>query len=119
MLQEYVCVYVVCSGLTSLSTVFQSYHDGDWLRHGRPQCSLYSAALLKYLAPDTCIGAPHSGGVLELWAYNVTDTLCLVSMFLLIKPSDLLALELILFICVLKFNNNNSDNNNNNSISRG
>ena len=31
-----VCVY---SGLTSLSTTFQSYHDGVWLRQGA-QCSL-------------------------------------------------------------------------------
>ena len=30
------CVY---SGLTSLSTIFQSYHDGVWLRQGA-QCSL-------------------------------------------------------------------------------
>ena len=28
---------------------------------------------------------------------------CLVLMFILIKPSDLLAFELILFICVLNF----------------
>ena len=33
---ENVCVY---SGLTSLSTIFQSYHDGVWLRQGA-QCSL-------------------------------------------------------------------------------
>ena len=39
-------VVVVCSGLTSLSTIFQSYHDGVWLRQGA-QCSL------KYHAPDT------------------------------------------------------------------
>ena len=32
-------VVVVCSGLTSLSTVFQSYHEGVWLRQG-VQCSL-------------------------------------------------------------------------------
>ena len=32
-------VVVVCSGLTSLSTIFQSYHDGVWLRQGA-QCSL-------------------------------------------------------------------------------
>ena len=32
------CV-VVCSGLTSLLTIFQSYHDGVWLRQGA-QCSL-------------------------------------------------------------------------------
>ena len=31
-----VCVY---SGLTSFSTIFQSYHDGVWLRQGA-QCSL-------------------------------------------------------------------------------
>ena len=30
------CVY---SGLTSLSIIFQSYHDGVWLRQGA-QCSL-------------------------------------------------------------------------------
>ena len=30
---------VVCSGLTSLSTFFQSYHDGVWLGQGA-QCSL-------------------------------------------------------------------------------
>ena len=34
-----VVVVVVCSGLTSLSTIFQSYHDGIWLRQGA-QCSL-------------------------------------------------------------------------------
>ena len=39
-------VVVVCSGLTSLSTIFQLYHDGFWLRQGA-QCSL------KYHAPDT------------------------------------------------------------------
>ena len=33
------CVVIVCSGLTSLSTIFQSYHDGVWLRQGA-QCSL-------------------------------------------------------------------------------
>ena len=33
-----ICV-VVCSGLTSLSTILQSYHDGVWLRQGA-QCSL-------------------------------------------------------------------------------
>ena len=32
-------VVVVCSGFTSLSTIFQSYHDGVWLRQGA-QCSL-------------------------------------------------------------------------------
>ena len=35
-----VCVVVVvCLGFTSLSTIFQSYHDGVWLRQGA-QCSL-------------------------------------------------------------------------------
>ena len=33
------CVVIVCSGLTSLSTIFQSYHDDIWLRQGA-QCSL-------------------------------------------------------------------------------
>ena len=37
---SYVCVCEsVYSGLTSLSTIFQSYHDGVWLRQGA-QCSL-------------------------------------------------------------------------------
>ena len=27
-------IVVVCSSLTSLSTIFQSYHDGVWLRQG-------------------------------------------------------------------------------------
>ena len=34
-----VVVVVVCSCLTSPSTIFQSYHDGVWFRHGA-QCSL-------------------------------------------------------------------------------
>ena len=33
------CCCFVCSGLKSLSTIFQSYHDGVWLRQGA-QCSL-------------------------------------------------------------------------------
>ena len=37
-----VCVY---SGLTSLSTIFQSYHDGVWLRQGA-QC--YAASTIFY-----------------------------------------------------------------------
>ena len=41
-----VVVVVVCSGLTSLSTIFQSYHDGVRLRQGA-QCPL------KHHAPDT------------------------------------------------------------------
>ena len=36
LLSVCVCVY---SGLTSLSAIFQSYHDGVWLRQGA-QCSL-------------------------------------------------------------------------------
>ena len=41
-----VCVY---SGLTSLSTFFQSYHDGD----RELSAHFYSAASLKYHVPDT------------------------------------------------------------------
>ena len=37
--EEEIVVVVVCSGLTSLSTIFQSYYDGVWLRQGA-QCSL-------------------------------------------------------------------------------
>ena len=45
---------VVVSGLTSLSTIFQSYHDGVWLRQDRElNAHFYSAASLKYHAPDT------------------------------------------------------------------
>ena len=44
----------VVSGLTSLSTIFQSYHDGVWLRQGRElNGHFYSAASLNYHAPDT------------------------------------------------------------------
>ena len=53
MKQRMVCWgtnYVVCLGLTSLSTIFQSYHYGVWLRQG---AHFYSAASLKYHAPDT------------------------------------------------------------------
>ena len=32
-------VVEVCSGLTSLSTILQSYHNGVWLQQGA-QCSL-------------------------------------------------------------------------------
>ena len=47
-------VVVVVSGLTSLSTNFQSYHDGVWLRQGRElSAHFYSAASLKYHVPDT------------------------------------------------------------------
>ena len=41
-------VVVVCSGLTSLSTIFQSYHDGVWLR----KCSLL-------LCCDTEVSCPR------------------------------------------------------------
>ena len=34
-----VVVVVVCLGLTSLSTILQSYHEGVWLRQ-EAQCSL-------------------------------------------------------------------------------
>ena len=45
---------VVVSGLTLLSTIFQSYHDGVWLRQGRElNAHFYSAASLKNHAPDT------------------------------------------------------------------
>ena len=47
-------VVVVVSDLTSLSTIVQSYHDGVWLRQGRDlKAHFYSAASLKYHAPDT------------------------------------------------------------------
>ena len=52
-----------------------------------------------------CLGRRRSTrvvGVMVLYAASRTPV-CLVLMFLLIKPSDLLAFELILFICVLKF----------------
>ena len=44
-------VVVVCTCLTSLSTIFQSYHDGVWLR--QLNAHLYSAASLKYYDLDT------------------------------------------------------------------
>ena len=40
-------VVVVCSGLRLLSTIFQSYHNKELNAH------FYSAASLKYHAPDT------------------------------------------------------------------
>ena len=47
-------VVVVVSGLTSLTTIFQSYHDGVWLRQGRElNAHFYSAASLTYHVPDT------------------------------------------------------------------
>ena len=51
--EHILCVIVVdCSVLTSLSAIFQSYHDGVWLRQGA-QCSLFCVASLKYHTPDT------------------------------------------------------------------
>ena len=54
IIKELIRVWCVCvySGLTSLSTIFQSHHDGVWLRQGA-QGHFYSAASLKYHAPDT------------------------------------------------------------------
>ena len=49
-----IVVVVIVSGLTSLSTIFQSYHDGVWLRQDRElNAHFFSAASLKYHAPDT------------------------------------------------------------------
>ena len=46
-----VVVVVVCSGLTSLSTIFQSYHDGIWLRQGA-QCSLSLCCVTEASCPS-------------------------------------------------------------------
>ena len=43
-------VVVVCSGLTSLSTMVQLYHDGVWLRQG-PHCSLLLCCLTEVPCP--------------------------------------------------------------------
>ena len=43
------CVVVVCSGLTSLSTNVQSYHDGVWELNAH----IYCVVTLKYNALDT------------------------------------------------------------------
>ena len=43
---------VVCSDLTSLSTIFQSYHDGVWLGL-ELNAHFYCVASLNYHAPDT------------------------------------------------------------------
>ena len=42
-----------CSGLTSLSIIFQSYHDVVWLQHRELNAHLYSAASLNYHTLDT------------------------------------------------------------------
>ena len=44
------CVIVVCSGLTSLSKNFQSYHDDVWLRQGA-QCSLLLCCVTELSCP--------------------------------------------------------------------
>ena len=44
------CVVVVCSGLTSLSTIFQSYDNGVWLRQGN-QCSLLLCCVTEVSCP--------------------------------------------------------------------
>ena len=47
--RERIVVVVVCLGLTPLSTIFQSYHDGVCLQQG---AHFYSAASLKYHVPN-------------------------------------------------------------------
>ena len=44
------CVVVVCSGLTSLSTIFQSYHDVVLLQQGA-QCSLLLCCVIEVSYP--------------------------------------------------------------------
>ena len=46
----FVCLFVL--GLTSLSTIFQSYRDGVCMWQGA-QCSLLECCSLKYHTPDT------------------------------------------------------------------
>ena len=45
-----VVVIAVWSSLTSLSTIFQSYHDGVWLRQGA-QCSLLLCCVTEVSCP--------------------------------------------------------------------
>ena len=48
---RYMFVYLfVCSGLTTLSTIFQSHHNGVWLRLGA-QCSLLLCCLTEVSCP--------------------------------------------------------------------
>ena len=47
---EHIPCVVVCSGLTSLSTIFQSYHDGVWLRQGA-QCSILLCCITEVSCP--------------------------------------------------------------------
>ena len=58
----FVCLFV-CSGLTSLSTIFQSYHYGVWLWQ-RAHC--HSAVSLKYHATDTLHDTTSSNLILTL-----------------------------------------------------
>ena len=65
-------IVVVCSGLTSLSTIFQSYHDGVWLRQGakcsRLLCCVTEESWPRHLTwyhtlshyPDTAWSSPSS-----------------------------------------------------------
>ena len=48
----YCCCSCCCClfGLTSLSTIFQSYHDGVWLRQGA-QCSLLLCCVIEVSCP--------------------------------------------------------------------
>ena len=46
-------IVVVVSGLTSLSTIFHSHHDGDWLRQGRGlKASLTFKCVTEHLFAD-------------------------------------------------------------------
>ena len=64
---EHIPCVVVCSGLTSLSTIFQLYHDGVWLRQGA-QCSLLLCCVTEVSCPydtqsrypDTASTSPSS-----------------------------------------------------------
>ena len=64
-----VCAY---SGLTSLSTYFQSYHDGVWLRQGA-QCSLLQCCLTEVSCPrhltwyHTQSHYPDTGSTTLVW----------------------------------------------------
>ena len=58
-----VCVWGGNSGLTSLSTIFQSYHDGC---DRELNAHFYSAASLKYHVPDTWYDTTPSHIILTL-----------------------------------------------------
>ena len=47
---EHIPCVVICSGLTSLSTIFQSYHNGVWLRQGA-QCSFSLCCVTEVSCP--------------------------------------------------------------------